>query len=93
LRCAPRHNAVVRQKVVLARKSYIDCRAGDSIWLIGEFAEPDLVGGLENFVLFGVDGSQRVNGGLGDAELSVLRIVPVVIIERDDGAGPCETET
>jgi hypothetical protein len=61
--------------------------AAACIWLIGAFAEPDLVSGFQDFDVFGVEGCEGVNGGLGDAELIVLRIVPEVIVERNDGAG------
>ncbi len=70
-------------------------RKSNTAWrrLVGEFADPDLVAGFQNFQFAGVEGEEGVYGGLGDAVLIVVGIVPEVIVEGDDGAGLGEWET
>ena len=71
----------------------MDCRAGNSIWLINALAEPDLVAGFQDFGFLGVEGEEAVYRGLGDAVLIVIGIVPKIIIAGDDGTGFGETES
>ncbi len=51
------------------KRGQIQGRASEGSWLVGEFAEPDLVAGFEDGYFFCVEGQEGVYGGLGDAVL------------------------